>query len=239
LPSPLDLRAERRLATALAVCAAFAGTVALGQDAGKQPADFAQARAAANHILAQPEFRTVTDTSEIQQQIARFERWIFELMRGLFNIGGRSPWIATLLEWGFFSLVAAGLLAWGFRTMRRQSLAVLIGPLEAEAIWRAESENWAERARAEAAKQDWREAVHCLYWATIVMLEGRKLWRPNRARTPREYLRLVDPDSPKRTPLGKLTRIFERIWYGQRAAVESDYAGALACFQELSDGRRA
>jgi hypothetical protein len=117
--------------------------------------------------------------------------------------------------------------------MQRQRLAVRIESSAASEIWQKDSDNWAELARAEAAKQDWRSAVHCIYWATIVMMEGKKLWRQNRARTPREYLMLLEPGSGIQGTLRSLTQLFERIWYGLRPAAESDYASALALFEEL------
>jgi hypothetical protein len=75
--------------------------------------------------------------------------------------------------------------------------------------------------------------VHCLYWAAIVMLEGRRLWRANRARTPREYLPLLEAGSVRQRALGGLTRIFERIWYGLRPASRQDFERAQALLEEL------
>jgi hypothetical protein len=194
---------------------------------------FDQARAAADRILAHPEFRTVAQESALQREINRIAQWINDLFTSVASLGQREPWLAPLIEWSFFSLAAAALLIWGFRTMQRQRLTVLLETAGIDAIWRKESDDWAALARAQAAALDWREAIHSLYWATIVMLEGRKLWRPNRARTPREYLRLLEPGSPRQTSLGGLTRIFERIWYGQRPASENDYARVRALFEEL------
>jgi hypothetical protein len=194
---------------------------------------FEQARAAADRILAHPEFRAVTETSPLDRALARLVEWIERLAGGLYRFGTHEPWIVPVLEWSFFGLAAAGLLVWGFRTMQRQRLAVMLEGSAADTVWRAESDNWAERARAEAERGDWREAVHSLYWATIVMLEGRRFWRPNRARTPREYLGLLGPGSARQTTLGGLTGIFERIWYGQRPAAASDYERVRALFDEL------
>jgi hypothetical protein len=200
------------------------------------PVPFNQARAAADRILAHPEFRTVERDSLLQRQIFRLMQWIQDLFNSVSALGHREPWIGPLIEWSFFSLAAAGLLVWGFRTMRRQRLAVLLDTAATDAVWRKESDNWADLARSQAAQLAWRDAIHSLYWAAIVMLEGQKLWRPNRARTPREYLRLLEPGSPPQQSLGGLTRIFERIWYGQRPASESDYARVLALFEELRLG---
>ena len=152
---------------------------------------------------------------------------------GVSRFGKRSPWLVPLMEWSSITLAAAALLTWVFRAMQRQRLAVRIESSMTAEMWQKESDDWAELARIEAAKQNWRAAVHCLYWATIVMMEGRKLWRQNRARTPREYLLLLEPGSRMQQTLRRLTQLFERIWYGLRPAAESDYVSALVLFEEL------
>jgi hypothetical protein len=68
------------------------------------------------------------------------------------------------------------------------------------------------------------------------MLEGQRLWRQNRARTPREYVGLLEPGSSRRRVLGGLTGVFERIWYGLRPATGEDYAKASALLDELRVG---
>ena len=72
----------------------------------------------------------------------------------------------------------------------------------------------------------WREAIHFLYWAAISRLESRRLWPADRARTPREYLALLAQEDPRRARLAALTGSFELVWYGGRAAAESDYRRA-------------
>jgi hypothetical protein len=195
--------------------------------------NFQRARKQADEVLARSEFRTVTQESFWDREIAKFWQWVGEVFGGVSRFGKRSPWLIPLMEWGSITLAAAGLLTWVFRTMQRQRLAVRFEASAISEVWQKESDNWAELARAEAVRQDWRAAVHCLYWATIVMMEGRKLWRQNRARTPREYLLLLEPGSRVQQALGRMTQIFERIWYGLRPAAESDYASALMLFEEL------
>jgi len=195
--------------------------------------DFSRARKRADEVLSEPEFQTVTEESYLQREIVRLFQWLDEVFNGVSRFGKRSPWLVPLMEWGSITLAAAGLLTWVFRTMQRQRLAVRVEASSTAGVWQKESENWAELARTEAMRQDWRAAVHCLYWATIVMMEGRKLWRQNRARTPREYVQLLEPGSILQLELRKMTQLFERIWYGLRPAAESDYAGALALFEKL------
>jgi hypothetical protein len=206
----------------------------LAAEAAPETADtFSRARKQADDVLSRPEFRTVTEASYWQRETAKFWQWVGEMFGGVSRFGKRSPWLVPVMEWGSIALAAAGLLTWVFRTMQRQRLAVRIESGAASEIWQKESDNWAELARAEAARQDWRAAVHCIYWATIVMMEGKKLWRQNRARTPREYLMLLEPGSGMQQALRRLTQLFERIWYGLRPAAESDYASALVLFEEL------
>jgi hypothetical protein len=208
--------------------------VALADESVVQSGDtFQRARKQADEVLSRPEFRTVAQESYWEREVARFWQWVDELFGGVSRFGKRSPWLVPLMEWGSITLAVAGVLMWVLRTMQRQRLAVRIESTASAELWQKESENWAELARAEAAKQDWRAAVHCLYWATIVMMEGRKLWRQNRARTPREYLLLLEPGSRVQQTLRLLTQTFERIWYGLRPAAESDYASALVLFEEL------
>jgi hypothetical protein len=207
---------------------------ALADEASPQTGEtFQRARKTADDVLSRPEFRTVTQQSYVERGIAKFVQWMDEVFRGVSRFGKRSPWLVPLMEWISIALAAAGLLAWVLRTMQRQRLAVRIESVASAEVWQKESDNWAELARTEAARQDWRAAVHCLYWATIVMMEGRKLWRQNRARTPREYLLLLEPGSRLQQSLRTLTQLFERIWYGLRPAAESDYASALVLFEEL------
>jgi Domain of unknown function (DUF4129) len=195
--------------------------------------EFGNARKRADEVLSRSEFRTVTQQSYVEREITAFWHWLDDVLGGVSRFGRRAPWLVPAMEWGSITLAAAGVLTWVLRTMQRQKLAVRIetgGTVEA---WQKESHDWAELARAEAAREEWRAAVHCLYWATIVMMEGRRLWRRSRARTPREYLLLLEPGSQMQRTLGRLTQIFERIWYGLRPAQESDYARALMLFEEL------
>jgi hypothetical protein len=208
--------------------------VVLASDAASQGSDsFSRARRQADEVLSRPEFRTVTEESYLQRQMAKFWQWVGELLGGVSRFGKRSPWLVPLVEWSLITLACAGSLTWAFRTMQRQRLAVRMESSGVAEIWQKESDNWAELARAEAGRRDWRAAVHCIYWATIVMMEGKKLWRQNRARTPREYLMLLEPGSGMQQALRRLTQLFERIWYGLRPAAESDYASAVALFEEL------
>ena len=210
-----------------------AAALADGGVPGHTAGAFAGARRATDAVLAGADFRAVTEVSYWDRMMARFWRWVGDMFGGVAEFGKKSPWVVPLLEWGSIGLAVVGLLVWVLRVMQRQRLEVVQETSAAIEVWRRESDNWAELARTEADRQEWREAVHCLYWATIVMMEGRKKWRQNRARTPREYVLLLEPGTRMQEVLRSLTQIFERIFYGLRPAGASDYERALAMFEEL------
>jgi hypothetical protein len=119
------------------------------------------------------------------------------------------------------------------RVLQRQRMKVRIEAGRQVEPWEEASRNWREQAAEQASQQNWREAVRCLYWASIVVLEGRRLWTPNRARTPREYLRLLEAGSQRWSLLRNQTRGFERIWYGLNPAAAADYQAALEVHEQL------
>jgi hypothetical protein len=84
-----------------------------------------------------------------------------------------------------------------------------------------------------AQQQDWRNAIHLAYWAGISFLESGGAWKPNRARTPREYLRLMGSRKPEYPSLAALTRKFELVWYGDRAASSLDFQETLGQLEKL------
>lgn len=198
-------------------------------------------RAGRTSVLERREFRSARDYSLSE----RVRAWIADLLNrffGGFNTLGRAiPWLGTAVQWGALALAAALLMVWVFRALDRSRVA--LGRLGSDAARRsaeqdAESRAWADRAHGHADRGEWRDAVHALYWASIVALEDRRTLRRSSTRTPREALRLIDPASHLREPLRSQTGAFERIWYGQQAAAADDYAAALAHYQVLQAGSR-
>jgi hypothetical protein len=204
-------------------------------DAQAAPAasEFSKARSEANSILASREFNTSAAPSLRDQIIAWLYRWLDRLLAHVAAFGSRSPWIGPLIEWGLGAMAGTLLLVWAFRTVRRQRMR-----MQLDATRRIEQTdervlNWMREAEEHAAGGRFRDAVHCLYWASIVALEGRRLWQSDRARTPREYLLLLDPSSAAAPLLRRQTSRFERIWYGLRPAARPDYDSALELHRQL------
>ncbi len=205
------------------------------REAGTEPsaAGFGEARRKADAILSHPEFATVEEQSIWDKLIARFFSWLDRMFGNVAKFGQRSPWIGPLLEWGLITLALAGLVLWAMRVLQRQRLAMRVESSRQLESWEEASRNWRSQAEEQASRHEWREAIHCMYWASIVMLEGRRFWSPNRSRTPREYVALLESGSPRWSLLRQQTRGFERIWYGLNPAAEGDYRKALELHEQL------
>jgi hypothetical protein len=162
-----------------------------------------------------------------------------KLFGGVSTLGEMAPWLGKALQWGTLILAAVVLCLWVYRALDRQRLALgKLGGDLARAQAEAESRAWAELARTHAARGEWRDAVHCLYWASIVALEDRRSLRRSGTRTPREALQLMDATSQLLEPLREQTGDFERIWYGLQPASESDYNEALGHYRVLHPAGR-
>jgi hypothetical protein len=180
-------------------------------------------------ILAQREYQGVTKVSVRDRVVEWLENLFDRILMGLAGMGARAPWAARLLE----VLLLGGIctvLIWFFIRIERSARVRLVPDVEprpgspSARDWQL----WYQDAGDMAAKSQWREAIHSLYWASISLLESRRLWPPDRARTPREYLGLLAGDDPRRAGLTALTRSFERTWYGGGEAAASDFHAALA-----------
>jgi uncharacterized protein DUF4129 len=197
------------------------------------PDHTSSARQKLGEILARREFRNVHGPGLKETLLARLYRWLARLL-GHIRLGGSAT--SSVLQVVVYVLVALALLIlvfWTVNRLRRKEEVLPtreIIPFSPSArSWRA----WLMDARAEAEKQDWRSAIHLAYWAAISFLESGGAWKPNRARTPREYLCLLTSRSPNYPPLSALTRKFEVVWYGERPAAQQDFQDALGQLEKM------
>jgi hypothetical protein len=187
-----------------------------------------------NTILSERAYKGVSEMSTRE----RFFEWLFDelnkLLASLMRFGSRSPWIGWALRILLLLGIGVGLV-WTLVRIERSARVKLIPDVaSASAAPSArEWQQWLKDAQAMAAKGQWREAIHLLYWASIARLEARRLWPADRARTPREYLGLLPSADPRKPSLAALTRSFERTWYGGRAAESADFNAALEQAAEL------
>jgi hypothetical protein len=197
----------------------------------RQPADVSANRRELNSILARPEFRDVRGPSWLD----RFKQWLLTRLLRLLDRLFRVSAIPAISKFFVYGLMIAAALALGYFVYRAiwvgskvQSVVPRDLPVSAK-DWVV----WLSEARAAAAKGEWREAIHLAYWAGISFLERQGTWKPDRARTPREYLRLISPSSEHRDTLMGLTRIFELAWYAKRGANEKTFSQTLEALQKL------
>ncbi len=211
-------------------------TTVAGMRAGAEqfthPADAVATRQRLDEILSRREFREVRGPTLLEIWRDRIARWIIRWLDRIFGGVHRSERGNRVLLWVLVAITAAFLLLWLKRISQRRQVEIVREPIPfapSGRNWRA----WLADARAAAAQGRWREAVHFAYWAAISHLEDSGAWVPDRARTPREYLRLLASNSPRRPALNALTRSFERIWYGAQPAGAPDYEQALQQVEEL------
>lgn len=190
-------------------------------------------RTALTAILKRAEFRHA-DRSLTQRALEAVAIWINRRLAGLVEYSSHRRWLGLLLEWGFVGLACLGLAYWFVQQTRRER--GLQAGAAGETANSPAMRNW-ERLRQEAdeaaQQQRWRDAVRGYYWATIARFESRGQWAADRARTPREYLRLMLPGHPKHDDLRLLTRRFETCWYGSNTATQPDCDAARQLFERL------
>jgi hypothetical protein len=190
--------------------------------------NFNDARKSLNAILSQRVYQGVTQASTMDRFREWFDNMLDKFFSGLVRFGAHAPWIVWLLRILLIVAVCTALVWFLLRIERRSRLRVVpeIEPAPGAPSAR-EWQLWLRDAQEMAARGQWREAIHFIYWASIARLESKRLWPADRARTPREYLALLKGTDPRRSNLTALTRSFERTWYGGREARASDFNTAL------------
>lgn len=195
--------------------------------------DISAARDKLNTILARREFNKVRGPSAKDAFLAKIYRWLARILNKLGSRAGANFAGTRLIIYLLVAAAAILILIWTIRRLRRPQEE----PVQREIIpfapsaksWRA----WLTEARALAQHQDWRNAIHLAYWAGISYLEEHGAWKPNRARTPREYLRLIGARAAQYSVLAALTRKLEYAWYGYGEVAESDFNEALGQLEKL------
>lgn len=182
-------------------------------------------------ILSRREFRGIGEPGFLELLSKRLQLQLFRLLEWLFGRIGNTG-IGDYLVWILIGLLII-LLVWMFvRTLRN---AAAIEPTQVERAgvpvqsWR----QWIAQAEKLAAAGDFRGAVHASYWAGVVWLEERGAFSADRARTPRECIRLLPTNDPRRAALRGITEHMETTWYGYRAATHADFVDARARLEEL------
>ncbi len=209
-----------------------------------------QARARLDTILGRREFRFVQEPNWWERAKARFWQKVGQFLLKFFGRLGGSRRSREFVVWGLIALAFVLLVLWVRRVLQQAARAKgleLSVAFAAGKTWR----DWAREALGAAARHDYREAVHRAYWAGVYRLADLGTWQLDRARTPREYLRLLAREAAAPTrlaaegsvpaagqaeraaALAALTRNLETTWYGYRPATADDFRAALSHLEAL------
>lgn len=184
-----------------------------------------------DEILSRREFRRSHAPGIFSAWWARVIRWIVRFF-SRFPLGRSGEDLFHLLIYVAVIVAFIMLVVWIKRRLDRPplDLSQAVVPLGPSARgWRT----WLGEARSSAQQGAWRDAVHLAYWAGIAFLEEQGAWRPDRARTPREYLQILGTRKPQYPVLFALTCKFEVIWYGYSQAGANDFQEALGQLEKL------
>jgi hypothetical protein len=195
------------------------------------PSHGSSQRALLGRILASKEFKNVQGQTWLDRLKQRIFDFLIRLLGKVFSASAISS-IGDVLVYGLITLAVLVLLYWMYRTIHD---GVELGELDLPAppISSKPWTVWMAEARAAADQENWRDAIHLGYWCGISFLEGQGLWRPDVARTPREYLRLLSSTDTNRDTLRLLTRSFEVIWYGTEKADASAFSETLTQLEKM------
>jgi Domain of unknown function (DUF4129) len=195
------------------------------------PADRTGSRAELLRILDDREFRGIhgpTWRDRLRQQILRFVQTLLEGLIGSSAI----PTLSDILVYALVAIAVIVLSLWAYRTLTEDARTPSIVPEQMPVSARA-WQIWLTDAQNAAARGEWRDAIHLAYWCGVSFLEARGAWKPDRARTPREYLRLLSQSSEHRPALTALTKNFEPVWYGTDQADANRFGEALASLETM------
>lgn len=193
--------------------------------------DVASQRSLLNNILARGEFKNVRGESWLDRLKQRFYDFLFRLLGKLVS-SSSIPMIGDILVYGLIVIAVLAVAYWMYRSLRDGTRLETIMPVNVP-VSAKEWPIWMAEARAAGARGEWRDAIHLAYWGGISYLEAQGSWRPDRARTPREYLRLLPANSEHQPALRALTMRLEGVWYGMQAAGADGFEKTLAELERL------
>jgi hypothetical protein len=183
-------------------------------------------------ILQAREFRGLHGPSPMQLLWQRILSWLQKRLEKLLpNIPSASD-AGPVFAWCIIALVCSMLGVWLYRRSRENELQLAreVIPFAPGAKgWRS----WLAEARARAAEGAWRDAIHLAFWASVAKLESDGTWLPDRARTPREYLRAIPEWNAARPAFQLVMRSLERCWYGGLPATAEDFQQVQAALERM------
>jgi hypothetical protein len=207
---------------------------------GQAPPRTDSARAKLDAILSRSEYMRTRQRSWWEMLRDRISEILQAALDRIFRrVGGQASFGYALL---WIGVCAAAILIgyWIFHRWFRTARSVEMA-LQSAAVPVRSWQEWIFAAREAAGRGDYRMAIHCAYWAGIARLQDLGALAPDRAKTPREYLRaltkakLVVPETlaTRQQALSLLTSRLEKIWYGYQIATEADFRDSLTQLETL------
>jgi hypothetical protein len=194
------------------------------------------ARSKLDQILEGREFRGVVKT---QSPLEKIKDWLMaraiRILSKIFRVAFTHPQASKIFLWSLIGTLVIAFCAWIVVLLRGTARDEYTYPRDGDFFLPSSKhwQQWLRDARQAADRGEWRNAVHLAYWAGISYLESSGVWKPDRARTPREYLRLLKESNVARPALDALTRRFEFIWYAQQPASSEDFQFSLAQLEKM------
>jgi hypothetical protein len=182
-------------------------------------------------ILAGREFQGAKGPSAMDRLVARINRWLTEHLVRLFMRLHISSKTGNTLAWAVMILAFLALCGMVWRWLTDKSRAPESEP--APKAVPSDTRQWVNEALAAGERGDFREAIRCAYWAAVAKLEDIHVLARDRARTPRESLRLLEHHPNEQRLLRDLTSHFELIWYGYRPASPGDWSLAKEQLEKM------
>jgi uncharacterized protein DUF4129 len=185
-----------------------------------------------NQILSASEFSKVRGPTELEILEQRISAWIGQLLR---KISPKVPDVNNAGQWFVWCMIALAssvFAVWLYRVSRERMVETrreILHFIPSDRDWR----QWLFDARQSAARGEWRDAIHFGFWAAVSRLESQGIWRPDKTRTPREYLSVIPATSPAKTSFAAITRKFEASWYGSRPTTDADFQQFTAELERL------
>lgn len=172
----------------------------------------------------------------------KFKRWLGlkygQLIEWLFGDYEANSWVAFFLMLLPYIIIGVviGLIIWLF--IRLNPGPSLLGEPEASAVYFTEDEKLVQSAdlssliEAAIAAGDYRLAVRYYYLKLLKLLHNKKMINYEFQKTDTEYLAELR-DEAFRTPLKRIMRIYDFIWYGNFPVSEKEFVMAQDYFRSI------
>jgi hypothetical protein len=235
-----ELRAQQVSEARAYLDALAAETASLSAQSSTSSSETNSAQAKLDAILARSEYTHAHQQNWWEKFRARLNEILLNALRRILHGLGNQTSLGYMLLWIGVCAAAILIAYWIFRRWFRTASGDEMA-LQAAAVPVRSWQEWVFAAREAAARGDYRMSIHCAYWAGIARLQDLGALSPDRAKTPREFLRaltknkMIVPETlaTRQRALSTLTSRLEKTWYGYHAATEADFRDSLTQLETL------